>query len=118
MNRLRAEDRGSTMPTVNATRNQDSYQIGAELVFGKESIGQVLDVGRDPISQRVWRLITAYGPHGRRVAVPVEWVVRRTPTRVTLAVGARALDDLPDQPENWRQSFTSAGTPRLNGTPL
>lgn len=89
------------MHTANGTKDEEFYQIGAELVFGKESIGQVLDVGRDPISQRVWRLITAYGPHGRRVAVPVEWVVRRTPTRVTLAVGARALDDLPDQPADW-----------------
>jgi len=101
MNRLRAEERGSTMHTANGTTNEELYQIGAELVCGTESIGQVLDLGRDPISQRVWRLITTYGPHERRVAVPVEWVVRRTPTRVTLAVGPRALDDLPDQPESW-----------------
>ncbi len=90
--------------------------IGAELVCGAESIGRILDVGYDPISHRVWRLIVAYGPHQRRVAVPLEWVVRRTPTRVTLAVGSRALDDLPDQHEVL--SFTSAGMPRLNDTPL
>jgi hypothetical protein len=109
MNRLRAEERGSTMHTANATKDEELYQIGAELVFGTESIGQVLDVGRDPISERVWRLITTYGPHARRVGVPVEWVVRRTPTRVTLAVGAHALDDLPDQPERWGLTSVTNG---------
>jgi hypothetical protein len=73
--------------------------IGAELVFGATPIGHVLDVRRDPVSHRVWRLITTYGPHGRRVAVPVEWVTQQTPTRVTLAVGARSLDDLADERE-------------------
>jgi hypothetical protein len=43
--------------------------------------------------------LISYGPQGRRVAVPMEWVVRRTPTRVTLAVGTRELNDLPDQRE-------------------
>jgi hypothetical protein len=105
------------MHTANGAKNE-LYQIGAELVFGTESIGHVLDVGYDPISHRVWRLISTYGPHERRVAVPVEWVVRRTPTRVTLGVGTRSLDDLPDQPESPRQSFTSARIPQLNGTPL
>jgi hypothetical protein len=100
-----------------ATGTKDEELIGAELVFGAESIGHVLDVARDPISQRVWRLITTYGPHGRRVAVPVEWVLRRTPTRVTLAVGARALDDLPDQRE-LGPSFNSTGSSRANGRPL
>jgi len=94
----------------------DQELIGAELVCGAESIGPILDVGYDPISHRVWRLIVTYGPHQRRVAVPLEWVVRRTPTRVTLAVGSRALDDLPDQYEAL--SFTTANMPQLNNTPL
>ena len=78
---------------------RDDDLIGAELVFGATSIGRVLDVYRDTVPGRVWRLITTYGPNERRVAVPVEWVVRQTPTRVTLAVGPRALDDLPDHRE-------------------
>jgi hypothetical protein len=80
-----------------STRTADDNLIGAELVFGTTSLGHVLGVRRDPISQRVWRLIVTYGPHGRQVAVPMEWVARRTPTRVTLAVGVGALDDLRDQ---------------------
>jgi hypothetical protein len=80
-----------------ATDTIDEALIGAELVFGPTSIGQVLDVRHDPISRRVWRLITTYGPRQRRVAVPIEWVKRRTATRVTLAVGIRELDALPDE---------------------
>ena len=105
------------MHTANGAQDEELYPIGAELAFGTESIGHVLDVDYDPISHRVWRLISAYGSHTRRVAVPVEWVVRRTPTRVTLAVGTRSLDDLPDQPEPG-QSFTYPGIPQLNGSPL
>ena len=104
------------MHTANGAKDEEPFQIGAELAFGTESIGRVLDLGYDPISNRVWRLIATYGSHKRRVAVPVEWVVRRTPTRVTLAVGSRALDDLPDQYEAL--SFTSASMPQLNNTPL
>ena len=81
------------------THTEDEKLIGAEIVFGATSIGHVLGIMRDPLSQRVRRLITSYGPDGRRVAVPMEWVVRRTPTRVTLAVGTRSLDDLADQRE-------------------
>jgi hypothetical protein len=29
--------------------------------------------------------------------VPMEWVVRHTPARITLGVGTRSLDDLVDQ---------------------
>jgi PRC-barrel domain protein len=68
--------------------------VGTEIVFGTMPIGHVLDVIRDPLSQRVRRLITTYGVTARRVAIPMEWVVRRTSTRVTLGVGARSLDDL------------------------
>jgi hypothetical protein len=83
-----------------SSRPADEDRTGAELVLGTASIGHVLGVRRDPVSQRVWRLIATYGPHERRVAVPIEWVVRRTPTQVTLAVGIRALDDLRDQRES------------------
>jgi hypothetical protein len=68
-------------------------------MFGSTPIGHVLGVLLDPVSQRVRRLITAYGPHGRQVAVPMEWVVRTTAARVTLAVGTHSLDDLADQRE-------------------
>jgi hypothetical protein len=44
-------------------------------------------------------LITAYGPAHRRVAVPMEWVVHRSPTRLVLGVGSPSLDDLSDQPQ-------------------
>ena len=65
-------------------------------MFGS-TLGRVEGVLRDPESQRVRRLITRYGPEARRVAVPMGWIVRRTPTRVVLAVGTRGLDDLADQ---------------------
>jgi hypothetical protein len=48
------------MPT--ATSSVDEDLIGAELVYGATSIGQILGVRRDPVSQRVWRLIPTYGP--------------------------------------------------------
>jgi hypothetical protein len=80
-----------------ATDTSDDTLIGSEIAFGSTLIGRVLGVVRDPLSQRVRRLITAYGPAARRVAVPMEWVVRRTPQRLVLAVGARSLDDLPEQ---------------------
>jgi hypothetical protein len=96
------------------TRTEDEKLIGAEIVFGATSIGQVLGVVRDPLSQRVRRLITSYGPVGRRVAVPMEWVVRRTPARVTLGVGTRSLDDLADQREVG-PLLSRAGVSRVNG---
>ena len=95
-----------------SSRATDEDLIGAELVSGATSIGHVLDVYRDPVSQRVWRLITTYGPHSRRVAVPMEWVVRRSPTRVELAVGTRSLDDLPDE---LGPLFSCAGIAHVNG---
>ena len=81
-----------TAPAAN-----DVDLVGTEIVFGTTPIGQVLDVIRDPVSQRVRRLITTYGVTARRVAIPMEWVVGRTSTRVTLGVGARSLDDLAEQ---------------------
>jgi hypothetical protein len=80
-----------------ATKTGDDALIGAEIAFGSTLIGHVLGVVRDAHSQRVRRLITDYGANARRVAVPMEWVVRRTPERLVLAVGARSLDDLPEQ---------------------
>jgi hypothetical protein len=93
----------------------DADLIGAEIVFGATSLGHVLGVVRDPHSQRVRQLITAYGPHQRRVAVPLEWVTRRTPTRLTLAVGAGSLDDLADQRE-LGPLHTRIGAAYGNGT--
>ena len=92
----------------------DENLIGAELASsgGQPSLGYVLGLRRDPISGRVWRLITTYGPHSRRVAVPIEWVVRRSPTRVELAVGTRSLDDLPDE---LGPLFSCAGSAHVNG---
>lgn len=79
------------------SRPADAELIGAELVFGTTSIGRVHSVQRDPISGRVRRLVTCYGPRGRRVAVPMEWVLNLSSSRVSLGVGADALDDLADQ---------------------
>jgi hypothetical protein len=72
--------------------------MGAEMTFGMTLIGHVEGLVRDPISQRVRWLITSYGKNGRRVAVPMEWVVNRSPSRLVLGVGARSLDDLADYP--------------------
>jgi hypothetical protein len=74
----------------------DSQLMGAEVTFARSLIGHVEGLVRDPISQRVRRLITSYGLTGRRVAVPMEWVVNRTPSRLVLGVGTRSLDDLND----------------------
>ena len=101
---------------MHTTRPPDNEQfIGAEIVFGATSIGHVLGVVHDPVSRRVRRLITSYGPDGRRVAVPVEWVVGRTPTRVTLGVGTRSLDDLADQ-RQLGPLFRRTEVSRVNGT--
>jgi PRC-barrel domain len=82
-----------------STRTEDEDLIGTEVAFGATPIGHVLGVVRDPLSHRVRRLITSYGARGRRVAVPMEWVVRRTPDRLVLGVGTRSLDDLGDWTE-------------------
>jgi hypothetical protein len=71
--------------------------MGAEITFGTTLIGHVEGLMRDPLSQRVRRLITSYGVSGRRVAVPMEWVAKRSASRLELGVGARSLDDLADQ---------------------
>jgi hypothetical protein len=72
----------------------DDQLMGAEITFGATLLGHVEGLVRDPISHRVWRLITSYGPNARQVAVPMEWVTKRSASRLTLGVGARSLDDL------------------------
>jgi hypothetical protein len=78
-------------------RVDDASFIGAEITFGPTIIGHVESVLRDRVSSRVRSLITRYGPAQRRVAVPMEWVVQRTPTGLVLGVGSVSLDDLADQ---------------------
>jgi hypothetical protein len=79
------------------TLTQDDQLMGAEITFGSALLGHVEGLVRDPVSLRVWRLLTSYGPLSRHVAVPMEWVVKRTASRLTLAVGARSLDDLTER---------------------
>ena len=79
-----------------STATNDTQLMGSEITFGTTLIGHVEGLVRDPISQRVRRLITSYGMAGRRVAVPMEWVVSRAPSRLVIGVGARSLNDLAD----------------------
>jgi hypothetical protein len=69
-----------------STATNDEQLMGAEITFGTTLIGHVEGLLRDPLSQRVRRLITSYGPIGRRVAVPMEWVTKRSASRLVLAV--------------------------------
>jgi len=77
-----------------STLTNDSQLMGAEISFGSTLIGHVEGLIRDPISLRVRRLVTSYGLHGRRVGIPMEWVVKRSAERLALGVGVRSLDDL------------------------
>jgi hypothetical protein len=81
---------------VTSTATKDGQLMGAKITFGSMLIGQVEGLARDPISQRVRRLITSYGLSKRRVGVPMEWVVKRSADRLVLGVGVRSLDDLAD----------------------
>jgi PRC-barrel domain len=72
----------------------DDQLVGTEITAGTTRIGQVEGVIRDPLSKRVRRLITSYGSPARRVAVPMEWVVKRSASRLVLGVDERSLDDL------------------------
>jgi poly(3-hydroxyalkanoate) synthetase len=83
---------------VTSAATGDTQLIGAEITFGTMPIGHVEGVVRDPLSRRVRRLITSYGLNRRRVEVPIEWVVKRSATRLVLGVGERSLDDLADLP--------------------
>lgn len=86
-----------------ATSNSpnDDTLVGSEIMFGPTQLGHVEALVRDPVSSRVRRLITTYGPAQRRVAIPMEWVVQRTSTRLVLGVGSLSLDDLAD---DWQRS--------------
>jgi PRC-barrel domain len=87
----------------------DEQLVGAEIVFGGTLIGHVEDLVRDPLTQRVRGLITTYGPTGRRVAVPLEWVAKRSAGRLVLGVGPRSLDDLSERTRlSGRTPATSA----------
>jgi hypothetical protein len=77
-----------------STATRDAELMGADITFGSTLIGHVEGLVRDPLTQRVRRLITSYGPTGRRVAIPMEWVVERSASRVVLGVDVRSLDDL------------------------
>jgi hypothetical protein len=79
-----------------STATKDGQLMGLEIRFGSTLIGQVEGLARDPISQRVRRLVTTYGQGRRRLGVPMEWVVKRSAERLVLGVGVRSLDDLAD----------------------
>ncbi len=82
---------------LKSTAARDDELVGAEVSFGTTLIGHVEGLVRDPLSQRVRGLITSYGLPRRRVAVPLEWVTKRSTSGVVLGVGARSLDDLGDR---------------------
>jgi hypothetical protein len=79
-----------------AAAARDDQLVGAEITIGTALIGHVEGLVRDPLSQRVRGLITSYGLKRRRVAVPMEWVTKRSDSGVVLGVGVRSLDDLSD----------------------
>lgn len=83
-----------------ATMAADQQLTGAEILYGTTLIGHVEGLVRDPVSQRVWSVLTSYGPTRRHVAVPMAWVVKRSASRLTLAVGTRSLDNLVDRPRD------------------
>ena len=80
-----------------STAAHDEQLLGAEISSGSTVLGHVEGLVRDPISHRVRRLITSYGATGRRVGVPIEWVVKRSASRIELGVGAGSLDCLSDR---------------------
>jgi hypothetical protein len=86
---------GSAMSV--STAAHDEQLMGAEITFGTTHIGHVEGLVRDPVSHRVRRVITSYGPTGRHVGVPMEWIVKRSASRLELAVGTHSLDNLGDR---------------------
>jgi hypothetical protein len=82
---------------LRSTAARDERLVGAEITFGSTLIGHVEGLVRDPLSQRVRGLITSYGLTRRRAAVPLEWVIKRSASRLVLGVGARSLEDLGDR---------------------
>lgn len=92
------------------THTTDEDLLGAALLAGPTVVGPVTGLVHDAISGRVWRLIARYGPgRGRTVAVPMEWVVRRTPEHVVLGVNIASLDKLPDYTERAQPLVGSIG---------
>jgi hypothetical protein len=85
---------GRLFPMPSTTAATDAQLMGAEITFGAKLIGHVEGLVRDPLSQRVRGLITSYGLKRRRVTVPMEWVTKRSTSRLVLAVGEHSLDDL------------------------
>ncbi len=83
---------------TSSTITKDQQLLGAEIVYRTTLIGHVEGLVRDPLSQRVWRVLTSYGPSRRYVAVPMEWVAKRSASRLTLAVGTHELDGLVERP--------------------
>ena len=86
-----------TVTASAAAAARDDQLVGAEITIGTALIGHVEGLVRDPLSQRVRGLITSYGLKRRRVAVPMEWVTKRSDSGVILGVGVRSLDDLSDR---------------------
>ena len=104
------------MHALSATAHE-GHLIGAQVAFGATRIGEIEALLCDPVSRRVRRLVMRYGADGRRVAVPMEWVVRHTRGRVVLGVGTRSLDDLPDQTDARKGlpvTLTRPGDPALS----
>jgi hypothetical protein len=79
---------------LTSTAAPDEQLMGAAIIYGTTLLGHVEGLLRDPLSNRVRRVITSYGPVSRRVAVPMEWVAKRSASRLVLAVGAASLDNL------------------------
>jgi hypothetical protein len=75
----------------------DEQLMGAEVVFGGRLLGHVEGLLHDRVSRRVRRIILTYGRTARRVAVPFEWITKRSSSQLVLGVGTKSLDDLPDQ---------------------
>jgi hypothetical protein len=85
-----------------STATNDEQLVGAEVLFGSMVLGHVEGIEHDPHSHRVRRLIMSYGLPPRRVGVPMEWVVKRSPSRLVLGVGTRSLNDLADWSTPWQ----------------
>jgi hypothetical protein len=83
---------------ASSTITRDHQLMGAEIVYGTTLIGHLEERVRDPLSQRVWRVLTSCGPTRRHVVVPMAWVVKRTASQLNLGVGTRSLDNLADRP--------------------
>lgn len=84
------------------SQTEDADLVDSELFLAGTRIGLVVGLQRDPVSQRVRRIVTSYGSLGRQVAVPIDWVMRRGRGMLVLGVDVRLLDDLPDHLDAWQ----------------